>query len=130
MRMMTSKRPMRLLKTMKMLKPTVDHPLAAEGLAHMFWFESNLKIQTTLEEYIDRMKPTQQSIFYAYDHSKSEIEQMSTVRSLVKTGNEVLFVTNSLDKRVIDRVDMFRGKWFVDVKRLISTKNETAILDL
>ncbi|KAI6202829.1 hypothetical protein M3Y94_00485300 [Aphelenchoides besseyi] len=100
----------------------VDHPLAAEGLAHMFWFESNLKIQTTLEEYIDRMKPTQQSIFYAYDHSKSEIEQMSTVRSLVKTGNEVLFVTNSLDKRVIDRVDMFRGKWFVDVKRLISTK--------
>ncbi|KAI6203073.1 hypothetical protein M3Y94_00514600 [Aphelenchoides besseyi] len=107
----------------------VDHPLAAEGIAHMFWFESNLKNRTTLDEYVDRMQPTQQSIFYAHDHSRSEIEQMSTVQSLVKAGNEVLFVTNSLDKRVIDRIDMFRGKWFVDVKRLISTKNKTAIFN-
>ncbi|KAI6225912.1 HATPase-c domain-containing protein [Aphelenchoides besseyi] len=96
----------------------------------MFWFESNLKNRTTLDEYVDRMKPTQQSIFYAYDHSKSEIEQMSTVQSLLESGNEVLFVTNPLDKRVIDRIDMFRGKLFVDAKRLISIKNETAILDL
>ncbi|KAI6201864.1 Endoplasmin [Aphelenchoides besseyi] len=108
----------------------VNHPLGAEGLAHMFWFESNLKNRTTLDEYIDRMKPAQQSIFYAYDDSKSEIEQMSIVQSLLKAGNEVLFVTNSLDKRVIDRVGIFRGKTFVDVKRVISTKNETTILDL
>ncbi|KAI6207749.1 Endoplasmin [Aphelenchoides besseyi] len=108
----------------------VDHPLAAEGLAHMFWFESNLKNRTTLDEYIDRMKPAQQSIFYAYDHSKSEIEQMSIVQSLLKTGNEVLFVTNSLDKRVIDRVGVFRKKLFVDVKRVTLTKNKTIILDL
>ncbi|KAI6225989.1 hypothetical protein M3Y95_00755000 [Aphelenchoides besseyi] len=107
----------------------VDHPLAAEGIAHMFRFESNLKNRTTLDEYVDRMKPTQQSIFYAYDHLKSEIEQMSTVQSLVKAGNEVLFVTNPLDKRVIDRIDMFKGKWFVDVKRVILNKNETAILN-
>ncbi|KAI6178553.1 Endoplasmin [Aphelenchoides besseyi] len=108
----------------------VDHPLGAEGLAHMFWFESNLKNRTTLDEYIDRMKPAQQSIFYAYDHSKSEIEQMSIVQSLLKTGNEVLFVTNSLDKRVLDRVGVFRKKLFVDVKRVTLTKNKTIILDL
>ncbi|KAI6203228.1 hypothetical protein M3Y94_00532200 [Aphelenchoides besseyi] len=108
----------------------VDHPLAAEGIAHMFWFESNLKNRTTLDEYVDRMKPTQQSIFYAYDHSKSDIEQMSNVQSLLESGIEVLFVTSPLDKRVIDRIDMFRGKLFVDTKRLISIKNETAILAL
>ncbi|KAI6207854.1 Endoplasmin [Aphelenchoides besseyi] len=108
----------------------VDPPLGAEGLAHMFWFESNLKNRTTLDEYIDRMKPAQQSIFYAYDHSKSEIEQMSIVQSLLKAGNEVLFVTNSLDKRVIDRVGVFRKKLFVDVKRVTLTKNKTIILDL
>ncbi|KAI6178535.1 Heat shock protein 83 [Aphelenchoides besseyi] len=106
----------------------VDPPLGAEGLAHMFWFESNLKNRTTLDEYIDRMKPAQQSIFYAYDHSKSE--QMSIVQSLLKAGNEVLFVTNSLDKRVIDRVGVFRKKLFVDVKRVTLTKNKTIILDL
>ncbi|KAI6206930.1 Heat shock protein 83 [Aphelenchoides besseyi] len=59
-------------------------PSAVEVMVRMFHFDSNKFDKTSLSDYVDRMKPEQQSIYYAFGDSRIHIESLAAVKSLIK----------------------------------------------
>ncbi|KAI6181108.1 hypothetical protein M3Y98_00793500 [Aphelenchoides besseyi] len=92
-------------------------PSAVEVMARMFHFDSNKFNKTLLSEYVDRMSPEQQSIYYTFGDSRIYIESLAAVKSLIEKGFEVLMLTNPLDRRVIERLGTFQQKLLVNAKR-------------
>ncbi|KAI6206909.1 hypothetical protein M3Y94_00968600 [Aphelenchoides besseyi] len=91
-------------------------PSAVEVIVRMFHFDSNKFDKTSLSDYVDRMKPEQQSIYYAFGDSRIHIESLATVKSLIEKGLEVLMLTNPLDRRVIERLVIFQQKQLVNAR--------------
>jgi molecular chaperone HtpG len=70
---------------------------------------------TTFKEYVSRMKEDQKEIYYASSESIDKIKMMPQVESVMDKGFEVLFLDESVDEFVLQIMENYDGKKFVNV---------------
>jgi molecular chaperone HtpG len=65
---------------------------------------------TTLDEYIERMKPDQKEIYYITGPSRVEVEKSPYLESLRDKGFEVLLMTDEVDDIIFASLIEYKGK--------------------
>ncbi|HEY3748003.1 MAG TPA: molecular chaperone HtpG [Pseudonocardiaceae bacterium] len=70
---------------------------------------------TTLREYLERLKPGQQDIYYATGDSRSMIESSPHMEAFRDKGFEVLYLTDPVDEMWVESVPEFEGKKFTSI---------------
>ena len=65
---------------------------------------------TTLDAYVDRMKPDQGEIYYITGPSRAEVEKSPYLEGLVDKGFEVLFMTDEVDDIIMGGMMEYKGK--------------------
>jgi len=65
---------------------------------------------TTLKDYVGRMKPEQEQIFYLTGESRSVIENSPHLEALREKGWEVLYMTDPVDELVTQHLNEFESK--------------------
>jgi heat shock protein beta len=74
--------------------------------------------QTSLDAYINRMKPNQTGIYYLVGTGGvEELEQSPFVEALVSKGFEVIYFTDALDEYVMGHVNEYDDKKFINVSK-------------
>jgi len=88
-------------------------------LAKILKFFSSLdeEKQTSLAEYVERMKEKQEHIYYVAGSSMKEVKASPFVERLLKKGYEVLYLTEAIDEYAINAVPEFEGKKFQNVAK-------------
>lgn len=87
-------------------------------LSKMLQFHSSTqKEMTSLPEYVSRMKPNQQHIYYIAGSSEEEVKKSPFVERLEKKGYEVLYLTEAVDEYAISALPEFDGKKFQNVAK-------------
>lgn len=82
------------------------------------FYSSNSKTeQTSLSEYIERMKDKQESIFFVAGTSRKEVEASPFVERLLKKGYEVLYMIEPVDEYCVQSMPEFEGKKFQNVAK-------------
>lgn len=71
--------------------------------------------QTSLAEYVERMKEKQEHIYFIAGSSRSEVERSPFVERLLKKGYEVLYLIEAIDEYCIQSLPEFDGKKFQNV---------------
>jgi molecular chaperone HtpG len=66
--------------------------------------------QTTLRQYVERMKDGQQDIYYMTGESRSMIEKSPHMEAFASKGYEVLLLTDPVDEVWVERITEFDGK--------------------
>lgn len=72
---------------------------------------------SSLDDYIDRAKKDQRSIYYMTGSSLSEIEQSPFIESLLARGYEILYFTDPLDETFVQNIPGYNGKQFVNIAK-------------
>jgi len=72
---------------------------------------------TSLNDYIERMKEKQESIFFVAGSSRDEVEKSPFVERLLKKGYEVLYLTEPVDEYCIQALPEFENKKFQNVAK-------------
>ena len=72
---------------------------------------------TTLDKYIERMKSSQESIYFMGGTSVEEIEASPFVEKLLKKGYEVLYLTEPIDEYCIQSLTDYESKKFQNVAK-------------
>lgn len=72
---------------------------------------------TSLEDYVERMKSKQESIYFAAGQSRDEVEKSPFVERLLKRGYEVLYLVEPIDEYCIQNLPEFDGKKFQNVAK-------------
>lgn len=87
-------------------------------LSKMLQFHSSTqKEMTSLPEYVSRMKPNQQHIYYIAGSSEEEVKKSPFVERLEKKGYEVLYLIEAVDEYAISALPEFDGKKFQNVAK-------------
>ncbi|XP_077277085.1 heat shock protein 90 Gp93 [Temnothorax americanus] len=87
-------------------------------LSKMLQFHSSAQTEmTSLPEYVARMKPAQQYIYYIAGSSEEEVKNAPFVERLEKKGYEVLYLTEAVDEYAISSLPEFDGKKFQNVAK-------------
>lgn len=87
-------------------------------LSKMLQFHSSTqKEMTSLPEYVSRMKPNQQHIYYIAGSSEEEVKRSPFVERLEKKGYEVLYLIEAVDEYAISSLPEFDGKKFQNVAK-------------
>jgi len=80
-------------------------------IAKLVQYESSTKEGwTTLGDYVSRMKPEQQAIYYAAGTSRGLIEKSPHLEGLRQRGYEVLYMTDPIDPFAVSSLNEFEGK--------------------
>lgn len=104
----------------------MEDPSNRSRLAKLLRFQSsNGKDLTSLEEYVSRMKPKQDRIFWLAGSSRAEVEKSPFVERLLARGYEVLYLVEAVDEYSIASLPEFDGKKFQNVAKEGFTLNET-----
>lgn len=72
---------------------------------------------TSLGDYVKRMKPKQDRIYYMAGSSKEEVEKSPFVERLLRKGYEVLYLVEAVDEYTISAIPEFEGKKFQNVAK-------------
>ena len=72
---------------------------------------------TSLESYVERMKSSQENIFFMGGSSREEIENSPFVEKLLKKGYEVIYLTEPIDEYCIQSLTDFESKKFQNVAK-------------
>ncbi|XP_023011674.2 heat shock protein 90 Gp93 [Leptinotarsa decemlineata] len=97
---------------------TIEDPANRTRLAKLLRFISSTGGQLTgLAEYVSRMKPKQDTIFYIAGASKEEVEKSPFIERLLRKGYEVLYLTEAVDEYAISAIPEFEGKKFQNVAK-------------
>lgn len=87
-------------------------------LSKLLQFQSSTqKDLTLLSDYVSRMKPNQQHIYYIAGSSEDEVKKSPFVERLDKKGYEVLYLTEAVDEYAISALPEFEGKKFQNVAK-------------
>jgi len=70
---------------------------------------------TTIKEYVSRMKEGQKEIYYASSETIDKIKMMPQVENVLDKGYEVLFLDEGVDEFVLQIMENYDGKKFVNV---------------
>ncbi|XP_058790757.1 endoplasmin-like [Phymastichus coffea] len=72
---------------------------------------------TLLADYVSRMKPNQQHIYYIAGASLDEVKKSPFAERLLKKGYEVLYLIEAVDEYALSSVPEFDGKKFQNVAK-------------
>lgn len=87
-------------------------------LSKLLQFQSSIqKDLTFLSDYVSRMKPNQQHIYYVAGSSEEEVRRSPFVERLDKKGYEVLYLTEAVDEYALSALPEFEGKKFQNVAK-------------
>ena len=82
------------------------------------FFSSNHKEDlTSLEKYIERMRPKQEHIYYIAGKGREELEKSPFVEKVIKKGYEVIYFVDAIDEYVVQSMPEYEGKKFQDVAK-------------
>jgi molecular chaperone HtpG len=82
--------------------------------------------QTTLREYVERMKESQQHIYYLTGETRPSIENSPHMEAFRAKGFEVLVLTDPIDEMWVESVPSFDGKEFHSIaKGQVDLEDET-----
>jgi len=73
--------------------------------------------QSSLKDYVTRMKENQNDIFYITGENKESVASSSFVERLVKKGYEVLYMTEPIDEYCVNQLKEYDGKKLVSVTK-------------
>lgn len=76
---------------------------------------SNEDKYTTLSEYVDRMRESQDKIYYASGDSVEKIALLPQVESVISHGYEVLYLTEDIDEFTLQMLHNYSEKEFLNV---------------
>lgn len=97
---------------------TIEDPSNRTRLAKLLMFyTSNGEELTNLADYVKRMKPKQEKIFYIAGSSKEEVKKSPFVERLLRKGYEVLYLVEAVDEYAISAIPEFEGKKFQNVAK-------------
>ena len=71
----------------------------------------------SLAEYLERMKPKQESIYFIAAMSIEEAEKSPFLENIVRKGYEVLYLTDPVDQYCIQSLPEYEGKKFQNVAK-------------
>uniref|UniRef100_A0A1A8V7F4 Endoplasmin n=1 Tax=Nothobranchius furzeri TaxID=105023 RepID=A0A1A8V7F4_NOTFU len=74
-------------------------------------------VQSSLEQYVERMKEKQDKIYFMAGTSRKEAESSPFVERLLKRGYEVIYLTEPVDEYCIQALPEFDGKRFQNVAK-------------
>uniref|UniRef100_A0AAG5CWY5 Heat shock protein 83 n=1 Tax=Anopheles atroparvus TaxID=41427 RepID=A0AAG5CWY5_ANOAO len=106
----------------------MEDPSNRSRLAKLLRFQSSStkdKEFTSLSDYVGRMKPKQENIYFIAGPSRGEIEKSPFVERLLSRGYEVLFLVEAVDEYSISALPEFDGKRFQNVAKEGFTLNES-----
>lgn len=87
-------------------------------LAKLLKFQSSQTNNLTfISDYIKRMKPDQEKIFYLAGSSLDEVRQSPFIEKLNKYKYEVLFLVEAVDEYTLNSIPEFEGKKFLNVAK-------------
>lgn len=96
----------------------MEDPNNRSRLAKLLRFQSsNGKGVTSLSEYVERMKPKQEHIFFIAGAGRSDVEKSPFVERLLSKGYEVLYLVEAVDEYCISALPEFDGKKFQNVAK-------------
>ncbi|KAM7363555.1 heat shock protein 90 Gp93 [Cochliomyia hominivorax] len=96
----------------------VEDPSNRSRLAKILRFQSsNGKGITSLSEYVERMKPKQENIYFIAGANRAEVENSPFVERLLAKGYEVLYLVEAVDEYCISALPEFDGKKFQNVAK-------------
>jgi len=75
------------------------------------------KPTTTLAQYVERMKPGQERIYFLIGESLDAARSSPYIEQLKEHGLEVLLLSERIDEWVMDQLDEFEGKKFKNASR-------------
>ena len=89
-------------------------------LAKLLRFQSSNDEEelTSLEDYVERMKEKQESIFFVAGTSRSELEKSPFVERALRREYEVLYFTEPVDEYTIQHLAEFDGKKFQNLAKV------------
>ncbi|GJQ71495.1 hypothetical protein Trydic_g11212 [Trypoxylus dichotomus] len=97
---------------------TIEDPSNRTRLAKLLMFHSsNSDNLTSLGDYVKRMKPKQERIFYIAGSSRDEVSRSPFVERLLRKGYEVLYLVEAVDEYTISAIPEFEGKKFQNVAK-------------
>lgn len=104
----------------------MEDPSNRSRLAKLLRFHSsNGKDLTSLEEYVRRMKPKQDHVYWLAGASRAEVEKSPFVERLLARGYEVLYLVEAVDEYAIAALPEFDGKKFQNVAKEGFTLDES-----
>ncbi|WP_199432963.1 molecular chaperone HtpG [Qaidamihabitans albus] len=97
----------------------VSDPDNQEAILEIASFDStaDAERQTTLRQYIERMKDDQENIYYLTGPSRSKVENSPHMEAFRDKGIEVLLLTDPVDEMWVDAVGEFDGKRFQSIAK-------------
>ncbi|GAA3584618.1 molecular chaperone HtpG [Amycolatopsis ultiminotia] len=97
----------------------LDDPENREQILEISSFAStnHATKETSLRDYLSRMKDGQEHIYYATGESRTTIENSPHLEAFAAKGYEVLILTDPVDEMWVDAVTGFDGKSFQSVAK-------------
>jgi molecular chaperone HtpG len=90
---------------------------AKEGLQDLLMFYSSSEEKnTTLDEYVTRMKEEQKSIYFASGESVTRINTLPQVEAVKDKGFEILYLTEHVDEFCLQMLVNYNEKQFMSVQ--------------
>ncbi|CAO0802035.1 unnamed protein product [Mucor circinelloides] len=72
---------------------------------------------SSLDDYIDRAKADQKSIYFMTGSNIAEIEQSPFIESLLARGYEIIYFTDPIDETFVENIPGYNGKQFVNIAK-------------